>query len=490
MNKTLEKSDFRNIHFIDGDQKFICYRTGMTVYEETFKHGRFMSAGWNTAGYMLNVLDDMPTRIDNNKFREPQAFDLEADGVSLSWDWEFISFEQFEEKAEKTEAPLTHAIVTLKSSVKDLTAKVHTVLDGTPIFTRWIEVTNDSGNPMNINCAAPMCGGIETVRDWKDYMKGAAKSSKIYSLGYMDGSINCHEGYFKWHDLPAAEYAFDGKYKSGRHRHPMFILRNNLLGTVMFAQMGWAGGYKFSFNNDHIEGYHASISFKMELESQKPIIVLSPGETFEMPKVHIGMINGDLDDAVNSMHKHIRKSVFTAPDVLGRIGWVEGGMGPERIMDIKATKHFIDTIAAVGGETMIIDAGWFCPLGTAVREWWGRSGDWKPDAERYPNGIEEVRDYAHSKGLMFGLWMDLERLGPQSEMYKKHPEWISKQYKHEGGNTQINMADPEAAAWVESELVRVIEEYKCDLFRLDYNLGTDEVLNKYNNGHGTENAYI
>ena len=33
MNQIIEKANFRNIHFIDGDQKFICYRTGMTVYE-------------------------------------------------------------------------------------------------------------------------------------------------------------------------------------------------------------------------------------------------------------------------------------------------------------------------------------------------------------------------------------------------------------------------------------------------------------------------
>ncbi len=490
MNQITEKANFRNIHFIDGDQKFICYRTGMTVYEETFRHGRYMSAGWNTAGYMLNVLDDMPTRLDNNKFREPQSFDIEADGVSLSWDWDFAGFEQFEETAEKTNAPLTHAIVTLKSTVKDLTAKVHTILDGTPIFTRWIEVINNSDKPMNINVAAPMCGGIEVVEGWKDYMKGAPKRNKIYSLGYMDQTAWGHEGYFKWQDLPAAEYSFGGKYMNERYRQPFFMIRNNLLGTMMIAQMGWTGGYKFSFFNDHEESANARLSFRMEMASQKPIIILSPNESFETPKVHIGMINGGLDDAVNHMHKHIRKTVFTAPDVLGRIGWVEGGMGPERIMDVKATKHFIDTIAAVGGETMIIDAGWSCPVGTAVQEWWGRTGDWYPDSERYPNGIAEVRDYAHSKGLMFGLWMDIERLGPKSKAFKEHSEWISTPYKNENGNSQINMADPEAAAWVESELIRVIEEYKCDLFRLDYNLGTDDLLNRYDNGHGTENAYV
>ena len=42
MNRTLANSNFRNVHFIDGNEKFICYRTGTTVYEEVFKHGRFI----------------------------------------------------------------------------------------------------------------------------------------------------------------------------------------------------------------------------------------------------------------------------------------------------------------------------------------------------------------------------------------------------------------------------------------------------------------
>ena len=492
MYKKRNAPTFRNIYtHEENGQKVFCYRTGLTVYEEVFAGGRYMSAGWNAAGYTLNVLDDMPTRLSNSLFTEAQAFDVEADGVSLAWDWKYLGFDEKEEILENGTA-VTHGTVTLESTLKPVTAKVHTVLDGTHIFTRYIEFVNTGTAPLNINVASPMCGGIETVANWQNYMNGTPDQSKIYSLGYMSHAAHLHEGYFKWHDLPNITYSIDGKYRFDRFRHPMFLLRNNLLGNMMIAQMGWTGGYRFDFtlDTDNKRTSIAALSFRMEMMGQKPLVILAAGESFETPRVHIGMLSGDLDDAVNAMHKHIRKSVFTLPAARGVKGWIEGGMGPERLMDVRATKHFADTMAEVGAETLIIDAGWYCPPGTAVKEWHPRTGDWYPHPDRYPNGIGEIRDYIHSKGLLFGLWLDLERLGKASKASKEHPEWISKCYVNGKENSQLNMAIPEAAAWAEAELSRVIEEYKIDLFRLDYNLDNQQLQSRYFGENGLENAYV
>ena len=492
---------FRNVYVSEeGERKHFCYRTGLTVYEEVFYKNRYMSAGWNTAGYTLNVLDSYPTRLNNNLFTEAQSFDLEADGVSLSWDWDFAGFEESEELLENGTA-VTHAKVTLKSKVKPISAVIHTVLDGTDIFSRWIEVTNTGDAPVNINVAAIMCGGIETLPLWERYMDGTPAPERIFSLGYMNCSTHNHEGAFTWQPLPTGTFSFDGKYTASDYRHPMFMLRNNLLGKIMIAELGWTGGYRFEFTHlvdvSNEEQNNSRLSFRADMRGQNPIVCLDKAESFETPKMHIGMLAGDLDDAVNAMHKHLRRSVFTLPAARGVKGWVVGGMGPERIMDVTASKHFIDTIAAVGGETFIIDAGWYCPLGREQKEWSTRVGDWYPDPERYPNGISEVRDYAHSKGLLFGLWVDLERLGFESKAIKEHPDWISEPYDNNGylyngkySNSQLNMAIPEAAAWAEAELSRIIEEYKIDLFRLDYNLSLWQKQNRYHGKHTDENGFV
>ena len=489
-----QQTNFKNVYVHDeGDKKVFCYRTGLCVYEEVLHSGCLASAGWNTAGYTLNVLDDMPTRLNADLFTEAQSFDAEADGVSLSWDWEYVGFDAREETLEGGTV-VTHARVILKNRLKPIEATVHTQLDGGNIFTRWIELKNVGDTPTNINVLAPMCGGIENFERWKDYMNGTPDPGKIYSLGYMGSAAHNHEGAFAWHKLTPGIQSIDGNYLFDRYRHPMFLLRNNLTGTVLTAQLGWSGGYRFEFvldtdvpNNDPA---NARMSFRADVVGQKPITVLSSGESLESPQMHIGMLSGDLDDAVNAMHRHLRRTVFTLPAVRGVKGWVEGGMGPERTMDVTAAKHFIDTIATVGGETFIIDAGWYCPRGTEVKEWWQRTGDWYHDTEKYPDGMKEIREYAHSKGLLFGLWLDLERLGPDSKIANEHPEWISENYKRWDNGSQLNMAIPEAAAWAEAELCRVIEEYKIDLFRLDYNLHQHNLQNRYRGANGEENAFL
>ncbi len=490
MQHHLKNASFRDVYVhTEGDATVFCYRTGMTVYEEMFRGGQYTAAGWNTSGYTQNVLESFPTRLPADAFAEPQAFDLEVEGVSLGWSWQYAGFEQSEERVEKTGAALTHAVLTLKSGLKPVTVRVHTLLDGTPILNRWLEVTNTGERPLAISQAAPMAGGIEVIDGWKDYMTGAPDQTKIYSLGYMDHAQWGFEGSFRWHDMPNAQLSFSGKYRRERHRQPFFVLRNNLTGGMMIGQLGWSGGYQFSFDLD-ADTAAARMAYRLALDAPRPFIILTPGECFETPAAHVGMLQGDLDDAVNAMHSHLRRSVFTTPDARGVIGWFEGGMGPERLMDMTATRHFADTIAAIGGETLIIDAGWYCPPGTAVTQWHARAGDWYPDPDRYPNGIREARDYAHQKGLLFGLWFDLERIGVQSAAAKAHPEWISQGYVQGRVTSQLNMAIPAAAAWAEAELSRCIEEYGMDLFRLDYNLGTPELLNTVDLGNGPENNYI
>lgn len=282
-----------------------------------------------------------------------------------------MGFECREERLENG-TQVTHGTVTLKSLIKPLVVRVHTVLDGTAIFERCLEINNIGDVPTNVNVVVPMCGGIEVLKSWKDYAIGAPDPSKLWSLGYMSAATHCHEGCFKWHDLPNAIYTVDGKYACGMYRHPMFLLRNNALGTIMMAQLGWSGGYRFEFtlDTDAPDGQVASarLSFRTEIKSQKPITVLEPSCRFETPKVHIGMLSGGLDDAVNAMHGHIRRSVFTLPPTRGVRGWIEGGIGPERTMDVTAIKHFADTVAVVGGEALIIDAGWYCPKGLESKE--------------------------------------------------------------------------------------------------------------------------
>jgi len=52
---------------------------------------------------------------------------------------------------------------------------------------------------------------------------------------------------------------------------------------------------------------------------------------------------------------------------------------------------------------------------------------------------------------------------------EEHPEWLTVSLTAHGTKKQLDLTNPEAAAWAEAEIVRVIEENKLDAFRLDHN---------------------
>lgn len=456
---------YHSVFFQPGDMPTFCYRSGLTVYEEVFAAGTLNAAGWNTAGYPLNVLTNCHTRLNPDVFTEPNSFSLEIDGEYCDRGLEYISFDS------KDEGNVTHATLTLLCRKKNAEIKVHTVLDGSPIITRYIEIENRSKSSIAVSRLGIIGGGIEQTQL---LLERELDPSEIYSLGYMDSDLWATEGDFSWHRLTPDIHSIGGCFTRARFRYPMFMLRNNVMGTILTAQLAWSTGYKFSFDlNAHREKGDASLSYCMELDSFRPINVIKPNETMRSPSVHIGMISGDTDDAVNAMNAHMRRSVFTVPGTESAC-LIGAGLGPEHDMTVETTKQYIDQMAAAGAEVFIVDAGWYCPP-NKENEWWSRVGNWRADPDRYPNGIEDIREYAHSKGLKFGMWMESERAW-NDELVKAHPDWFPKYINRTPSLGFLDFSNPEAVKWAEEQAARVITDYKLDLFRIDYNTDARDVF--------------
>ena len=94
MQHILKNADFADIHCEQGKQLTFCYRFGTAVYEESFDGHRLNAAGWNGAGYTLNVLEDIPTRLSVGERADTPSFRLEAGGFTLDYDWQYVSFEK------------------------------------------------------------------------------------------------------------------------------------------------------------------------------------------------------------------------------------------------------------------------------------------------------------------------------------------------------------------------------------------------------------
>ena len=116
-----------------------------------------------------------------------------------------------------------------------------------------------------------------------------------------------------------------------------------------------------------------------------------------------------------------------------------------------------------------MDAGWY-----DKGYWWDRVGEWKESPERFPNGMKSVCDYAKSKGLVMGLWLEIEVMGVECELAKTLPDdwFICRHGKRHIDNKRylLDFRNPEVRKYCREVVDRLIRDYGVGYFKVDYNV--------------------
>ena len=154
----------------------------------------------------------------------------------------------------------------------------------------------------------------------------------------------------------------------------------------------------------------------------------------------------------------------------------------------------IDAAAECGCEYYVIDAGWYAP-----GEWWDSVGEWQESRERFPNGIKEVTDYIRQKGMIPGVWLELEVMGINCEKAKNAPDdWFFIRHGkrvYDRSRYQLDFRNPEVIEHVNEVIDRVVKDYGVGYIKMDYNIepGIGTELGAESVGQGLlehEKAYL
>lgn len=147
---------------------------------------------------------------------------------------------------------------------------------------------------------------------------------------------------------------------------------------------------------------------------------LGSGETISTPELLATCSGEGANGVAWAFHRAIRK----------RIGWPGGQMKPRPVHlntwegfyfdhDLDALKELADAAAVIGVERFVLDDGWF----QGRHDDSSSLGDWWPDADKYPDGLEPLATHVVGLGMEFGLWVEPEMVNPESELFRAHPDW-------------------------------------------------------------------
>lgn len=136
----------------------------------------------------------------------------------------------------------------------------------------------------------------------------------------------------------------------------------------------------------------------------------------------------------------------------------------------------IDAAAEVGCKYYCIDCGWYDD-----GPWWNGVGEWLPAKGRFPGGINKVLDYIRQRGMIPGLWLEIEVMGIQCRLANILPEECFFQLEGsrliDEGRYQLDFRHPRVIAHADSVVDRLVQAYGVGYIKMDYNInagvGTD-----------------
>lgn len=82
-------------------------------------------------------------------------------------------------------------------------------------------------------------------------------------------------------------------------------------------------------------------------------------------------------------------------------------------------KEIAKEASSLGMELFVLDDGWFGKRDDDTTS----LGDWFVNEEKIKGGLNKLSKEINEMGLKFGLWFEPEMVSPDSELYRKHPDW-------------------------------------------------------------------
>lgn len=132
-------------------------------------------------------------------------------------------------------------------------------------------------------------------------------------------------------------------------------------------------------------------------------------------------------------------------------------------------KRLMKKAAGLGIELFVLDDGWF---GKRNDDSHGL-GDWETNSKKIPGGLRSLSAFAKRNKLRFGIWMEPEMVNEQSELYKKHPEWIIQDGLHEPlqGRHQytLDLRKAEVQDFICKAVSKVLKSGDISYLKWDYN---------------------
>ncbi|HEX7816894.1 alpha-galactosidase [Dyella sp.] len=332
----------------------------------------------------------------------------------------------------------------------------------TGILGRSAHIVNRSGQALIVDSAAAASWNLPPASD--------------YSLRYLTGTWAS-----EWHlrtrpITPGATVLESRRGSTGDQNNPWFAIAhgdawNESHGRVWFGALAWSGSWSIRIDQDVLNQVRVTGGFNPFDFGYR----LQPGQSLDTPVFYAGYTDQGIGEASRLLHRfELTRVLPQAPAPRLRPVLYNSWEATEFKVNESDQERLAEKAAALGVERFVIDDGWF---GARDSDHAGL-GDWTVNRQKFPNGLKPLIDKVHGLGMSFGLWVEPEMVNPDSDLYRRHPDWVlhfDGRQRSEGRHQLVlNLAREDVRQYVFDVLDTLLSQNDIQFLKWDYNRNWSE----------------
>lgn len=260
---------------------------------------------------------------------------------------------------------------------------------------------------------------------------------------------------------------------TSHHNNPWFAIDRGSAdedqGEVWFGVLAWSGNWKLAAEVTDFSSTRVNIGLNDWDFAWK----LQPSADFVTPSSYAGYTREGFGSASRKLHDFIREQILPHGQTPHKVLYNSWEATTFHV-DVESQSDLAKLAASMGIELFVMDDGWF----QGRNDDHAGLGDWWPDPQKFPNGLKPLIERVNAEGMDFGLWVEPEMVNPNSELYRKHPDWVihfPDRARTEGRNQLIlNMARTDVQDYLIGVLDKLLTENNIAFIKWDMNRNVSE----------------
>lgn len=397
-------------------------------------------------------------------YRYP-AYEIVQDNGSRITNFEYKSHRIYKGKNKLTGLPATYVEdeteadtieITLDDKVMDVSIILsYTIFNNENVITRNSRFVNNGSADVEITNAMSMCLDLPDCDYEFIHLSGAwsrEREVKSRKLEHGIQSISSTRG------------------NSSHNHNPFICLKrpyaDEFQGEVLGVSLVYSGNF---LGQIEVDTYNTS-RILMGINPFGFTWNLNSGEEFQTPEAVIVYSDKGINGMSQIYHRLYRTRLArgewrdkSRPIVINNWEATYFDFTEEKLLDIAyAAKDD-------GIELFVLDDGWF---GTRNGDTSGL-GDWYVNTDKLPGGILQLSEKMEEIGIKFGLWVELEMVNKDSELYRRHPDWIistpNRRISHGRNQYVLDFSRNEVVEYIFEIVSKLLKSSKISYIKWDMN---------------------